>query len=46
MAVVIADAGPLIAFAKINQLKLLPALFGSVLVTQAVVDECLQGKGQ
>ena len=45
MAVVIADAGPLIALAKINQLVLLSALFGSVLVTQAVVDECLQGSG-
>ena len=45
MVVVIADAGPLIAFAKINQLKLLPELFSLVLVTQAVVDECLQGKG-
>ena len=45
MAVVIADAGPLIAFAKLNQLKLLFALFGSVLVTKAVIDECLQGKG-
>jgi hypothetical protein len=27
MAVVIADAGPLIALAKISQLQLLPALF-------------------
>lgn len=42
MAVVIADAGPLIALAKINQLKLLPALFSStVQITQAVADECL-----
>jgi predicted nucleic acid-binding protein len=41
MAVVIADAGPLIALAKINQLELLPALFSTVLITQAVADECL-----
>jgi predicted nucleic acid-binding protein len=41
MAVVIADAGPLIALAKINQLQILPALFTSVSITQAVTDECL-----
>ncbi|MGD7037149.1 DUF3368 domain-containing protein [Methylotuvimicrobium buryatense] len=44
MAIVIADAGPLIALAKINQLQLLPALFGKVLMTQAVADECLRGQ--
>jgi predicted nucleic acid-binding protein len=37
-----ADAGPLIALAKINQLELLPALFISVLITQAVATECLR----
>lgn len=42
MAVVIADAGPLIALAKIKQLELLPALFNSVLITQAVANECLR----
>lgn len=41
MAVVIADAGPLIALAKINQLELLPSLFATVEITQAVADECL-----
>ncbi|TPQ24245.1 DUF3368 domain-containing protein [Methylomonas sp. EFPC3] len=41
MAVVIADAGPLIALAKIGQLPLLPALFHQITVTQAVADECL-----
>jgi predicted nucleic acid-binding protein len=41
MAVVIADAGPLIALAKINHLKLLPTLFTTVFITQAVADECL-----
>ncbi len=45
MAVVIADAGPLIAFAKLDRLDLLPALFGEVLATQAVVDECAKGCG-
>lgn len=44
MAVVIADAGPLIALAKINQLHLLPALFAEILITQAVADECLRGQ--
>ena len=44
MAVVIADAGPLIALAKIRQLHLLPALFTNVLITQAVADECLRSQ--
>ena len=44
MAVVIADAGPLIALAKINQLHLLPALFTTVSITQAVADECLRSQ--
>lgn len=42
MAVVIADAGPLIALAKINRLHLLPTLFTTVSITQAVTDECLR----
>ena len=41
MAIVITDAGLLIALVKINQLELLPALFSTVLITQAVADECL-----
>lgn len=41
MVIVIADASPLIALAKINQLELLPALFSTVQITQAVADECL-----
>lgn len=44
MAVVVADAGPLIALAKINQLYLLPALFTEIVITQAVADECLRGQ--
>jgi predicted nucleic acid-binding protein len=44
MAVVISDAGPLIALAKISQLHLLPALFTTVLITQAVADECLRSQ--
>lgn len=44
MAVVIADAGPLIALAKISQLHLLPALFTTVLITRAVADECLRSQ--
>ncbi len=42
MAVVIADAGTLIALAKISQLHLLPTLFTSVLITQSVADKCLR----
>lgn len=41
MAVVIADAGPLIALAKISHLHLLGDLFTTVLVTSAVVEECI-----
>lgn len=44
MAIIIADTSPLIALAKINQLQLLPALFKTVRVTQAVVNECLNSK--
>lgn len=39
--VVIADAGPLIALAKLDALPLLGELFGSVLVPAAVHDECM-----
>jgi predicted nucleic acid-binding protein len=42
MAVVIADAGPLIALAKMNQLDLLHGLFSTVLMTEAVAEECLR----
>ena len=41
MVVVIADAGPLIALAKIKHLHLLEDLFSEILITQAVADECL-----
>lgn len=41
MAVVIADAGPLIAFTKINQLKILQQLFFKVLITESVKTEVL-----
>lgn len=42
MAVVIADAGPLIALAKIGQLSVLPNLFQNIVMTQSVADECLR----
>ena len=38
--VVVADAGPLIALARLNALPPLPALFSHVWVTETVVDEC------
>ncbi len=42
MVVVIADAGPLIGLAKIQQLDLLKDLFVNVLITRAVAEECLR----
>ena len=41
MAIVIADAGPLIAFAKINQLNLLHQLFSKVSITESIKTEVL-----
>ena len=41
MAVVIADAGPIIAFAKINQLNLLQQLFSNISITESVRSEVL-----
>jgi predicted nucleic acid-binding protein len=41
--IVIADAGPLIALARIGHLALLGKLFGNVSVTSIVADEVLQG---
>lgn len=38
--VVIADAGPLIAFARLGQLELLTKVFEQVLVTEEVFAEC------
>ncbi len=38
--IVIADAGPLIAFARVHQLGLLPQLFDRVFVTDIVFAEC------
>jgi hypothetical protein len=38
--IVIADAGPLIAIARLHQLGLLPQIFGRVLVTDIVFAEC------
>ena len=43
MRVVIADAGPLIALARIGQLNLLPQLFANVAVTKTVAMEVSQG---
>lgn len=39
--VVVADAGPLIALARLDALSLLAGLFGSVVAPAAVYDECL-----
>ncbi len=41
MARIIVDAGPLIAFAKVNQTDLLQALFGEVWIASSVQAECM-----
>lgn len=41
--IVIADAGPLIALARIGQLELLPALFGEVSITSQIASELVDG---
>lgn len=38
--IIIADAGPLIALARLHQIGLLPQIFGRVLVTDIVFAEC------
>lgn len=43
--VVIADAGPLLALAKLDLLNLLEQLFGVVLIPEAVYNECLAKSG-
>lgn len=43
--IVIADAGPLIAFASIDALSVLRALFSSIYVTESVKEECLAKPG-
>lgn len=44
MAIVIADVGPLMAFAKINQLNLLEQIFSAVSITQSIKKEVLASK--
>ncbi|KTC65533.1 Domain of uncharacterised function (DUF3368) (plasmid) [Legionella adelaidensis] len=39
--IIVADAGPLIAFAKIQRLDLLKKVLGQIIAPQAVIDECL-----
>jgi predicted nucleic acid-binding protein len=45
ISVAVADAGPLIALARLDRLALLPALFEQVLVPEAVLDECTARPG-
>ena len=42
MTTCVVDAGPLMALAKINNLALLPALFGTVWITDAVAVESVE----
>ena len=46
MAVVISDAGPLIALAKVDRLRILRQLFGRVVIPEAVWSECVQHEGE
>ncbi len=39
---IVADTGPLIAFARVKHIPLLSNLFGTILIPQAVADECLK----
>lgn len=39
--IIVADTGPLIAFARVKQLELLKELFGSVLIPHTVMQESL-----
>jgi len=41
MARIIVDAGPLIAFARVNQTDLFRQLFGEVCITSSVQQECM-----
>ena len=43
---IVADAGPLIALARIGQLGLLQRLYGEVLIPSAVLDELALGSGR
>ena len=43
---IVADAGPLIAFARIGRLGILPEVLGTVLVPTPVVQECLRDRSR
>jgi len=45
MAIIISDAGPLIALAQIDALHLLDQLFGKIQMPDAVMQECLANQG-
>lgn len=44
--IIVADAGPLIAFARLNQLELLAELFGRLDVPSPVFNECIADTGR
>jgi predicted nucleic acid-binding protein len=39
--IIVADTSPLIAFARIDHMVLLSKLFGTVIIPQTVLDECI-----
>lgn len=45
MAIVISDAGPLIALAQIELIQLIDQLFGEMYIPSAVMHECLAKEG-
>lgn len=44
--IIIADAGPLIAFAKIKHINLLAETLGKIIVTKTVLNECTAHSGR
>jgi predicted nucleic acid-binding protein len=44
--IIIADAGPLIAFGKIKNINLLAKIFGNIIATDFVLQECLANTAQ
>ena len=41
--IVFTNTTPLIALSSIDQLQLLPQLFGNLYIAEAVIDECAEG---
>jgi predicted nucleic acid-binding protein len=44
--IIVADASPLIAFARIDMLPILAKTLGSIIIPQSVANECIQDKSR